>query len=65
MRKGDLDAAVEQRGDRLVLHYSKADQVTAATVQDTMQAFVQGANQASSGQPPRFSLDAKQVGTRR
>jgi len=61
VRQGDADAAVEQSGDRVVLHFSRADQVKAATVQGTMSAFVQEANIAASGQPPRFTLDTRQV----
>jgi len=61
VRAGDADAAVEQRGDRIVLHYSRADQVQAATVRGTMSAFVQSANVAASGRPPTFTLDARQV----
>lgn len=58
---GDVDAALEGQGTDLVLHYSLADQVVAATVRGTMDGFVQGANQAASGTPPTFSLQADQV----
>jgi ABC-2 type transport system permease protein len=61
VRRGDADAAVEQQGDQIVLHFSRADQVKAATVQGTMSAFVQAANVGASGQPPRFSLRTEQV----
>jgi ABC-2 type transport system permease protein len=61
VRRGDADAAVEQRGDRVVLHYSEADQVQAATVRGTMQAFVQSANVAATGEPPAYRLRAQQV----
>lgn len=61
VRKGDIDAAVEQRGNEVILHYSQADQVTAATVRGTLSAFVDGANVAVSGQPPTFTLDATAV----
>lgn len=61
VRKGKVDAAVEQQGDRLVLHYSQADQVKAATVQGTLRSFVGGANQAATGRPPRFNLEARSV----
>ncbi|MPZ62416.1 MAG: ABC transporter permease [Propionibacteriales bacterium] len=59
--KGDADAAVEQHGDELVLHFSRADQVQAATVQGTIGSFVSAANQAVSGEPPRYRLRAEQV----
>lgn len=61
VRKGKVDAAVEQQGNRLVLHFSQADQVTAATVQGTLQSFVQGANVGASGRAPRYSIDAQPV----
>lgn len=61
VRKGDADAAIEQRGDKIILHFSRADQVKSAIVQGTFQAIVQSANIAASGSPPRFDLDAQQV----
>lgn len=61
VRKGDVDAAIEQRGNEVVLHYSQADQVTSATVLGTISAFVDGANIAISGQPPTYTLDATPV----
>jgi ABC-2 type transport system permease protein len=61
VRDGDVDAAVEQHGDRIELHYSEADMVTAATVQGLFSAFVDSANLAATGQPPRFHLATQQV----
>ena len=61
VRKGDADAVISQDGDRLVVRYSQADQVKAATVQGTFQAIVQSANLAETGQAPRFSLTTDQV----
>lgn len=61
VRKGDADAMIMQRGDQLIVRYSRADQVKAATVQGTFQAIVQSANIAVTGQPPRFSLTTDQV----
>jgi ABC-2 type transport system permease protein len=61
VRSGDEDAAVEEDGQALVLHYSETDQVVAATVRGTFQGFVQGANQALSGQPPAFTLTVESV----
>lgn len=61
VRKGDADAAIEQRGDRIILHFSQADQVKSAVVRGTFQAIVQSANIAESGKPPRFGLDSQQV----
>ncbi|NRQ49543.1 ABC transporter permease [Aeromicrobium stalagmiti] len=61
VRKGDADAVISQRGDELVVRYSQADQVKAATVQGTFQAIVQSANIAVTGEAPRFSLSTDQV----
>ena len=61
VRKGDVDAAVEQRGNEVIVHYSQADQVAAATVRGTLGAFVDGANVATSGKPPTFTLTATAV----
>jgi len=61
VRKGELGAAVEMTGTVVILHYSQADQVRAATVQGVMSQLVQGANLAVSGTPATFSLDAQRV----
>lgn len=61
VRKGDADAMITQRGDTLVVRYSQADQVKAATVQGTFQAIVQSANIAVTGQQPQFTLQTDRV----
>jgi len=61
VRKGDADAALQQDGDELLLHFSQADQVTAATVRGTIFSFVQGANVAATDEPPAYSLTMQQV----
>jgi ABC-2 type transport system permease protein len=61
VRKGDADVAVQMRGDTLVAHYTQTDQAKAAMTQGTLNAFVDAANQASSGVPPRYALDAVRV----
>ncbi|MGW2252965.1 ABC transporter permease [Kitasatospora sp. NPDC001660] len=66
VRKGDLDALIEQGPDgRIELRFSAADQVRAGSVQGILNAIVQQANQAAyqqaTGKPPTFSLDAGQV----
>ena len=61
VRAGDVDAAVAQDGDRLVLHFSQADQVTAATAQGIFSAFVSQASLAASQQPPAYTLVPEQV----
>jgi len=61
VRKGDADVAVEMDGDTLVAHYTQTDQVKAAVTQGTLRAFVDAANVAASGQPPRFTLETQRV----
>jgi ABC-2 type transport system permease protein len=61
VRKGDTDAMIVQRGNKLVVRFSQADQVKAATVQGTFQAIVQSANIAMTGQQPEFTLSADRV----
>ncbi len=61
VRKGDADAVIEQNGDKVIVHFSNADQVKSAVVQGTFQAIVQSANIGATGQPPKFSLDGQPV----
>jgi ABC-2 type transport system permease protein len=61
VRTGDADAAIEMRGDTLVAHYTQTDQVKAAITQGTLSAFVDGANQEASGQPPRYAFAGERV----
>lgn len=61
VRDGDLAAVVVEDGDRLVVHYSQADQVSAARVFATFQGIVDSANLAVTGADPTYSLDARQV----
>ena len=61
VRQGDVDAAVSQQGDRLILHYSIADQVTSGVVRALFSSLVQAANQEATGKPPAFTLATAQV----
>ena len=61
VRKGDADAAIEQRGDTLLAHYTQTEQVKAAITQGTLRAFVDGSNVAASGQPPKYDFQAERV----
>ena len=61
VRAGDADVVVEQRGDELMAHYTRTDQVGAATVQGALLSFVDGANLAATGEPPRYGFRAEQV----
>lgn len=61
VRSGDVDAAVLQQGDRVVVYYSQADSIVAATVRGVFQSIVQSANVAASGQAPAYQLGVEQV----
>ncbi|GAA1734174.1 ABC transporter permease [Luedemannella helvata] len=62
VRKGDVDAMVEQSGGTIVLHYSAADQVTAGTVNGLFSSLVNAGNLAAAGvTAPAFTLQGQQV----
>jgi ABC-2 type transport system permease protein len=62
VRKGDADAAVEQDGSTIILHYSAADQVKSATVQGIFNSLVQTGNLAAAGvTTPALTLNTQQV----
>ena len=56
VRQGTVDAAVQQQGSRLVVHYSIANPTTAGVVTSVFSGIVQAANQAASGLPPAYQL---------
>jgi ABC-2 type transport system permease protein len=58
---GDVPAVVTQQGDRLVLRYAASDAVQAATVQGVLNAVVDRANVAATGELPQLALDAQRV----
>lgn len=61
VRKGDVDAMVEQSGDTVVLHFSAADQVKAGTVNGVFSSLIDKGNLAVAGVTPKFTLDSQQV----
>jgi ABC-2 type transport system permease protein len=61
VKEGDATLAVEQDGDQLKVRYTQADAVQAGIAQGTMQAFVNAANLAATGQPPTYSYVAERV----
>jgi ABC-2 type transport system permease protein len=61
VRQGSYDAAVQQRGSTLVVHYSVASPTTAGVVQAVFSSIVQQADQAAAGQPARYALHSQQV----
>jgi ABC-2 type transport system permease protein len=62
VRKGDIDAAVEQVGQTVVVHFSAADQVKSAVVQGLFNSLVQSGNLAAAGvTTPAYRLTTQQV----
>ncbi|MGH3304086.1 MAG: ABC transporter permease [Streptosporangiaceae bacterium] len=61
IRKGSDDAAVQQQGRTLVVHYSIADQTTAGIVQAVFGSIVQQADGAAAGRTGGYRLTASQV----
>lgn len=61
VRDGDVDAALEQDGDRIVLHFSQADPTRAATVRGIVAGLVDATNIEQSGRPPTYRFVAEQV----
>lgn len=56
VRKGDIGGAVEQRGDRVTVHVSRADQVGSAQVNGILQQITTAANQRAAGAAPRYHV---------
>lgn len=62
VRAGDVAGAVEQQGGKVILHYSGADQVKAATLRGILDAVVQQGNLAAAGlTTPPLSLSTESV----
>jgi ABC-2 type transport system permease protein len=61
VRQATKDAAVQQQGGKLIVHYSIANPTTAGVVNSVFSAIVQAANQAASPRPPAYQLATEQV----
>jgi ABC-2 type transport system permease protein len=61
VRKGNDDAAVQQQGSHLIVHYSAANPTTAGVVSQVFSSVVAQANIAAAGRPAAFRLTASQV----
>lgn len=61
VREGDADAVITQKGGRIHLDFSAADQVRSGIVQSVVQSIVQNANVQATGEQPRFELATDQV----
>jgi ABC-2 type transport system permease protein len=61
VRRGDADAAVQQIGRELIVHYSIADPTTAGLVQTVFSSIVQQADQVRAGPAGSYQLLTHQV----
>jgi ABC-2 type transport system permease protein len=61
VRQATQDAAVQQQGGKLTVHYSIANPTTAGVVNSVFSGIVQAANQAASQHPPAYQLASEQV----
>ncbi|MCP2250862.1 ABC transporter permease [Lentzea aerocolonigenes] len=61
VKDGDLPAALIVRGQQLDVRFAQSDQVKSATVLGIINGFVDKANLAATGQPPRFTFAAEKV----
>jgi len=61
VRDGDVAAAIEQRGDQVIVHFSGADQTGSATVRSVLDSVAQYANLQAAGAPARFSVLPERV----
>jgi ABC-2 type transport system permease protein len=61
VRQGNVDAAVQQQGGRVIVHYSVASPTTAGVVTTVFSDIVQQANQAAPPRPPAYQLATQQV----
>ncbi|GAB2818350.1 ABC transporter permease [Lentzea nigeriaca] len=61
VKDGDLPAALIVRGQQLEVRFAQSDQVKSATVLGIVNGFVDKANVAATGQPPRFTFAAEKV----
>ncbi|NKE57514.1 ABC transporter permease [Lentzea sp. PSKA42] len=61
VKDGDLPAALIIRGQQLDVRFAQSDQVKSATVLGIVNGFVDKANLAATGQPPRFTFASEKV----
>jgi ABC-2 type transport system permease protein len=61
VRKGTYDAVVQEQGRAIVVHYSIADQTTAAIVQTVFTSIVQQADAQAAGKLGGYQLTTAQV----
>jgi ABC-2 type transport system permease protein len=61
VRDGDLPAMVAEQGTTIMLRFAASDQNRAGAVVGLINGVVGSVNQAATGEPPRFQVQAAQV----
>jgi len=61
VRNGDLPAMVAEDGDAITYRFAQSDQTQASIVSGIVSGVVSQVNQADTGQPPRYRIDAGNV----
>jgi ABC-2 type transport system permease protein len=61
VKDGDLPAMVAEQGDTVTLRFAASDQTQAGTVRGIVTGVVGYVNQAATGQPPKYRVEANQV----
>lgn len=61
VRSGDETAAIEQRGDEVVVYFSAADQTAASTVRSVVDSLIQNTNLAVAGRSARYRMSTVTV----
>ncbi|MFC4004730.1 ABC transporter permease [Prauserella oleivorans] len=61
VRSGDLPGFVTQHGGTVTLRYAASDQDSAGTLQGIVNGVVSQVNVQATGQPPRYTVESRQV----
>lgn len=61
VRDGDLPAVVAEDGDHVTYRFAASDQTQAGQISGIVQGVVSQVNQRSTGEQPRFAIDASNV----
>jgi ABC-2 type transport system permease protein len=61
VKDGDLPAMVAEDGDKVTYRFAQSDQTQASVVSGIVQGVISYVNQQATGQPERYTLDARNV----
>jgi len=61
VKDGDLPAMVAEEGDKVTYRFAQSDQTQASVVSGIVQGVISYVNQQATGQPERYTLDARNV----